>query len=80
MTPAVAMLILHIIDLVAASLQWVAEEKAQYESLRNDIMGFIETGTEPSDEQMLAILARSKSLTERIRAALEAKRRAEGGA
>jgi hypothetical protein len=73
MNPATVLLILKGLDMLAAGLEWAAEERAQWDAWSARLKELIESGESPTEEEYAALDAASDSITERIRAALEAK-------
>lgn len=76
MSPAMIALIIKLIDLAAAGIVFAAQRE-HYERLRDDIERFVREGREPTDDEFVAIMARSAEATERIRQAVGNKRRQE---
>lgn len=73
MNPATALLILKVIDLLAAGTQLFGEDKERYDRLTGKIRVMVEENRGPTDEEFDELLDESDALTERLRAARDAK-------
>ena len=69
MDPAIVLLILRLIDLVAAGLELAPELFARKAKYVAQIEAMIREGRGPSDAEMDELLAESASITEAIKAA-----------
>jgi hypothetical protein len=63
------MLILKLVDLIAAGLLLIGEDKERYERLSKSIRKMVEEGREPTPEEEAELAAESEALTARILAA-----------
>lgn len=73
MNPATALLILRMVDLLAAGLQFTGESRARYDRLSAKVKTMIEEGRDPTEQEFDELFAESDALTERLRAARAAK-------
>jgi hypothetical protein len=78
MDPAIALLMLRLIDLVAAGLELAPELIARKAEYVAKIEAMLAEDRGPNDEEMDELLAESAALTAAVAAALDA-RRAAGG-
>ena len=69
MDPAIALLMLRLIDLVAAGLELAPELLARKARYVADIENMIREGRGPNDEEMDALLLESENITRAIQAA-----------
>ena len=69
MNPAIVMLVLKLIDLIAAGLLLIGEDKERYERLSESIRKMVEEGRDPTPEEEAKLAAESEALTARILAA-----------
>lgn len=69
MNPATIMLILELVDMAAAGIAWLAEDRERYDRLRGEVETMIREGRQPSPDEFLALVAESREVTARIRAA-----------
>lgn len=74
MDPAIALLILKVVDLIAAGLELAPELLARKEEYVRKIEAMIAEGRGPSVEEMDELMSEGDDITSRIRAALAAKR------
>lgn len=73
MSPEVALLILRILNMLAAGLRLSHELREEYEGYTAKVRTMIEEGRGPTVAELDELLAKSDTLTERIRAAKEQK-------
>lgn len=69
MTPATALLVIRVLDLLAFALLKGPEVKARYDRAVAKIRELIEEGREPTPEEFAEVVAESDAATERLRAA-----------
>jgi hypothetical protein len=69
MTPATALLLIRVLDLLALAALKAPEVKARYDRAIAKIRELIEDGREPSNDEFAEVIAESDAGTERLRAA-----------
>ena len=73
------LLILKLVDIVAAGLQLYGEDKERYTRYAGLIKDMIRENREPTGEEFSEMMDEGRDLTQRLKDIAEAKRAGEGG-